>query len=162
MRKAYQMEAELHFYDPELGTYDNALVEEKTAGLQKELDNRSKEVEELRAARQRQETLVESIIVERDMYKSIADNHAAAAGDEVDPKVTSGPQSTSTPAVGASPKGRVSDLERRAKKAEESLADLKKEFGRLVASTTAQVTGKVLTDDDQKRINEEALAKVEG
>lgn len=41
-------------------------------------------------------------------------------------------------------------------------SDLKKEFGRLVTSTTAQVTGKVLNDDDQKRINEEALAKVEG
>jgi F-type H+-transporting ATPase subunit b len=41
-------------------------------------------------------------------------------------------------------------------------ADLKREFGRLVASTTSQVTGKVLTDDDQKRINEDALAKVEG
>ncbi|MDP0499166.1 MAG: F0F1 ATP synthase subunit B [Verrucomicrobiales bacterium] len=41
-------------------------------------------------------------------------------------------------------------------------AELKGEFGRLVAATTAQVTGKVLTSDDQKRINEEALAKVEG
>lgn len=40
-------------------------------------------------------------------------------------------------------------------------AELKREFGRLVASTTAQVTGKVLTDDDQKRINEDALATVE-
>lgn len=40
-------------------------------------------------------------------------------------------------------------------------ADLKREFGRLVAATTAQVTGKVLTPDDQKRINEDALAKVE-
>lgn len=40
-------------------------------------------------------------------------------------------------------------------------AELKKEFGRLVTSTTANVTGKVLTDDDQKRINEEALASVE-
>jgi len=39
--------------------------------------------------------------------------------------------------------------------------ELKREFGRLVASTTAQVTGKVLTDDDQKRINEDALATVE-
>jgi len=38
---------------------------------------------------------------------------------------------------------------------------LKKEFGRLVTNTTANVTGKVLTDDDQKRINEEALASVE-
>ncbi len=39
-------------------------------------------------------------------------------------------------------------------------ADLKQEFGRLVAATTAGVTGKVLTDDDQRRINEEALSKV--
>lgn len=39
--------------------------------------------------------------------------------------------------------------------------ELKREFGRLVASTTAQVTGKVLTADDQKRINEDALAIVE-
>lgn len=41
-------------------------------------------------------------------------------------------------------------------------ADLKNEFGRLVAATTAQVTGKILNSDDQKRINEEALAKVGG
>lgn len=41
-------------------------------------------------------------------------------------------------------------------------AELKKEFGRLVTSTTAQVTGKVLTDEDQSRINQEALSKVEG
>jgi F-type H+-transporting ATPase subunit b len=40
--------------------------------------------------------------------------------------------------------------------------ELKREFGRLVAATTAQVTGKVLSADDQKRINEDALAKVEG
>lgn len=39
--------------------------------------------------------------------------------------------------------------------------ELKREFGRLIASTTAQVTGKVLTLDDQKRINEDALAGVE-
>src|SRR5690606_36302210 len=40
-------------------------------------------------------------------------------------------------------------------------AELRKEFGRLVTATTAQVTGKVLSDDDRKRINEEALIKVE-
>ncbi len=38
--------------------------------------------------------------------------------------------------------------------------ELKREFGRLVAATTSQVTGKVLTLDDQHRINEEALSKV--
>jgi F-type H+-transporting ATPase subunit b len=40
-------------------------------------------------------------------------------------------------------------------------AELKREFGRLVTATTAQVTGKVLNADDQKRINDEALTKVE-
>ncbi len=39
-------------------------------------------------------------------------------------------------------------------------AELKREFGRLVAATTSQVTGKVLTPEDQHRINEEALSKV--
>ena len=39
-------------------------------------------------------------------------------------------------------------------------AELKREFGRLVAATTSQVTGKVLTPEDQARINEEALSKV--
>jgi F-type H+-transporting ATPase subunit b len=41
-------------------------------------------------------------------------------------------------------------------------AELKREFGRLVVAATSQVTGKVLSADDQKRINEDALVKVEG
>jgi F-type H+-transporting ATPase subunit b len=45
---------------------------------------------------------------------------------------------------------------------ERLIGEIKREFGRLVAATTSQVTGKVLTDDDQRRINEEALARVEG
>jgi len=44
---------------------------------------------------------------------------------------------------------------------EQMAAELRREFGRLVATTTAQVTGKILTDDDRRRINEESLAKVE-
>ncbi len=56
------------------------------------------------------------------------------------------------------------------KKAEEAarsernqiVAELKQDFGRLVAATTAGVTGKVLTEADNKRINEEALAAIEG
>ncbi len=36
------------------------------------------------------------------------------------------------------------------------MADLKREIGRLVVDTTSKVTGKVLTPDDQKRLNEEA------
>jgi F-type H+-transporting ATPase subunit b len=42
------------------------------------------------------------------------------------------------------------------------ITELKSEFGRMVALTTSQVTGKVLTPEDQRRINEDALTKVEG
>ncbi len=42
------------------------------------------------------------------------------------------------------------------------VAELKQDFGRLVAATTANVTGKVLNDDDNKRINEEAVASIQG
>ena len=37
-------------------------------------------------------------------------------------------------------------------------AEIKQEFGRLIALTTANVTGKVLNEDDKQRINQEALA----
>ena len=42
------------------------------------------------------------------------------------------------------------------------VAELKQDFGRLVAATTAGVTGKVLTEEDNKRINDEAVASIEG
>lgn len=55
----------------------------------------------------------------------------------------------------------LSKAEAQAKAEREQIsAELKKEFGRLVADTTGQVTGKVLTDEDKSRINEEALTKV--
>lgn len=38
--------------------------------------------------------------------------------------------------------------------------ELKREFGRLVAATTTQVTGKVLSPEDQQRLNDEAISKV--
>jgi len=63
----------------------------------------------------------------------------------------------------ASAQGILAKAEEAAKAERNAMqAELKKEFGRLVTATTATVTGKVLNDDDQKRINEEALATVEG
>jgi F-type H+-transporting ATPase subunit b len=40
------------------------------------------------------------------------------------------------------------------------MQSLKRELGRLVIDTTAKVTGKVLTPDDQKRLQEEAARQV--
>jgi F-type H+-transporting ATPase subunit b len=39
---------------------------------------------------------------------------------------------------------------------ERTMTQLKRELGRLVVDTTAKVTGKVLTQDDQRRLQEEA------
>lgn len=113
---------------------ENRVVEEKTAELKRELEMASAQVEELRAARQRQEVMVESIINERDMYKSIA----TGGGTEPMP---SAPMATSTPgaplksgdATISSPspaktKTPYHELEKKAISAEASLAEVKKEF----------------------------------
>jgi len=43
---------------------------------------------------------------------------------------------------------------------ERTMAELKRELGRLVVDTTAKVTGKVLTRDDQRRLQEEAARQL--
>jgi F-type H+-transporting ATPase subunit b len=43
---------------------------------------------------------------------------------------------------------------------ERTMADLKRELGRLVVETTAKVTGKVLTTEDQRRLQEEANRQI--
>jgi F-type H+-transporting ATPase subunit b len=43
---------------------------------------------------------------------------------------------------------------------DQMLADLKREVGRLVIQTTAAVTGKILTPDDQRRLAEETARQV--
>jgi F-type H+-transporting ATPase subunit b len=40
------------------------------------------------------------------------------------------------------------------------LADLKREVGHLIIETTSRVTGKILTPDDQRRINEETASQI--
>ena len=58
--------------------HESSLVEEKTAELRQELDTAMRQVEEMRAARERQQLMVENIIQQRDMYKSMASGPAAA------------------------------------------------------------------------------------
>jgi F-type H+-transporting ATPase subunit b len=43
---------------------------------------------------------------------------------------------------------------------ERTMAELKRELGRLVVETTAKVTGKVLTSEDQRRLQEEAARQL--
>ena len=46
--------------------------------------------------------------------------------------------------------------------ADQIKTELKQEFGRLIVATTAKVTGKVLSADDQQRLNDEAAREVAG
>ncbi len=56
----------------------------------------------------------------------------------------------------------LTKAEERARVEREQLAaELKRDFGRLVTATTAKVSGKVLDDEDQRRINEEALTSIQ-
>jgi F-type H+-transporting ATPase subunit b len=43
---------------------------------------------------------------------------------------------------------------------ERTMAELKRELGRLVVNTTAKVTGKVLTPEDQRRLQDEAARQI--
>ena len=43
---------------------------------------------------------------------------------------------------------------------ERTMTELKRELGRLVINTTAKVTGKVLTSEDQKRLQDEAARQI--
>ena len=43
---------------------------------------------------------------------------------------------------------------------EKLMTELKQDFGRLLVDTTSKVTGKVLNDDDQERINKDAAAQI--
>jgi F-type H+-transporting ATPase subunit b len=43
---------------------------------------------------------------------------------------------------------------------ERTMSQLKRELGRLVIDTTAKVTGKILTPDDQRRLQEEASRQI--
>ena len=67
------------------------MVEERTADLKRELDSVKSELEVLMDTRKRQEALVENIVAQRDMYKSMAESQ----------NETSVPMETSTPKIGA-------------------------------------------------------------
>ena len=74
------------------------LVEERTADLKKELDDAKEQLEDLTEARRRQEVLVENIILQRDMYKSMAE--AGGSKDQQPPPSTlNTPLASSTPGI---------------------------------------------------------------
>jgi len=92
---------------------ESALVEEKTAEVRQELDTALRQVEELRSARERQKLMVENIIQQRDLYKSMCGAGKEAAHTQGNKKVETVANE---------------DSDKRVKEVESQLCEVKKDF----------------------------------
>ena len=115
---------------------ESSLVEEKTAEVRQELDIALRQVEELRAARERQQLTVENIIQQRDLYMSMC------AGRE---QLPAAPDKKVESAVGSTD---------REKALKTSLDELKKEFAEYKEEKSANYA---LLDADYKKVREDLL-----
>jgi F-type H+-transporting ATPase subunit b len=120
------------------------VLEERKKRIKEGLDNAEKIKQDLANAQAKAHELM--IQAGQEASKMIEEARAAAA------KVQ---EQETQKAIAAAQS--IVDKARQATQAEHArmLAELRREVGRLVVDTTAKVTGKVLTLDDQKRLAEE-------
>jgi F-type H+-transporting ATPase subunit b len=127
-------------YKPVLG-----VLEERRQRIAEGLANAEKMKQELANARARADEILNQANAQAS--KMIEDARTAAA--KVQEQETQKAIATANDLV---------DKARQAMEAEHNrmLVELRREVGRLVVNTTAKVTGKILTNDDQQRLAEEA------
>jgi F-type H+-transporting ATPase subunit b len=121
-----------------------AVLDERKKRIKESLDNAEKVKRELASAQAKAHEMM--VQAGREASKMIEEARAAAA------KVQ---EQETQKAIAAAQS--IVDKANQATQAEHArmLAELRREVGRLVVNTTAKVTGKVLTLDDQKRLVEE-------
>jgi F-type H+-transporting ATPase subunit b len=121
-----------------------AVLEERKQRIQESLENAEKTKQELATAQAK----AHEIMVQAGQQANKLIEEARAAAAKVQEQETQKAIATAQSIV---------DKARQAAQAEHArmLTDLRREVGRLVVDTTAKVTGKVLTMDDQKRLAEE-------
>jgi F-type H+-transporting ATPase subunit b len=128
-----------------------AILEKRRQQIAESLSNAEKIKAELaRTEAQRQEKLAE---VNALTTKMIEEARAAAkrVGDTETQK-----------AIAAAEQVLVKAREAAERDHDRMLAELKRDVGRLVVQTTATVTGKILTPEDQQRLTEEAAKQLAG
>ena len=126
-----------------------ALLEERKARIAEGEDNLERIKKDLAESDERVKTLLNEANTRAEKLITEARESAEAVrGKKVEEATTEATQIIS--------KAReASQLEH-----ERLMAELKRDFSRLVVDTTSKVTGKVLNTDDQKRINEETAAQI--
>jgi len=120
------------------------MLEERKKRIKEGLDNAEKIKQELANT----QTKTHEIMVQAGQQAAKMIEEARAAAAKVQERETQKALAVAQAIV---------DKARQATQAEHArmLADLRREVGRLVVNTTAKVTGKVLTIEDQKRLAEE-------
>ena len=125
------------------------MLEERRQQIAKGLANAEQTKNELaRTEAQRREVLDQA---NSQASKLIEEAHAAAARVQ---------EQETRKAIAAAEQIIVRAKEASAQERTRILAELKSEFGRLVVQTTASVTGKILTAEDQQRLAEETARQV--
>jgi F-type H+-transporting ATPase subunit b len=125
------------------------MLEERRQQIAQGLADRKKiEAEMAQTEVQRQEILVRA---NRQATKLIEEAHAAAAHVQ---------QQETQKAIAAAEQIIAKAHEVAAQDHARMLNDLKREVGRLVVQTTATVTGKILTPEDQRRLAEETAKRL--
>jgi F-type H+-transporting ATPase subunit b len=128
-----------------------AMLEERRQRITEGLAKAEKIKAELaRTEAQRQETMVQA---NAQANKLIEEARAAAARVQ---------EQETQKAIAAAEQIIAKAREAAAQDHAHMLAELKREVGRLVVQTTATVTGKILTPEDQRRLAEETAKQVEG
>ena len=126
-----------------------AMLEERRQRIAESLANAEKIKKELaRAEAQRQEILTQA---NAQAAKFIEEARAAAGRVR---------EQETQKAISEAEQILIKAREAAAREHERMLAELKHEVGRLVVQTTATVTGKILTPEDQKRLAEETARQV--
>ena len=126
-----------------------AVLEERRQRIQEGLLNAEKIKQQLAEAEQRHADILAKANAQAQKMIDDARESAAHVGERKEQEAIAAAEQIIAKAHEASA------LER-----EKTMAELKHELGRLVVETTAKVTGKVLTPEDQKRLQEEAARQV--
>jgi F-type H+-transporting ATPase subunit b len=127
------------------------MLEERRERIAEGLANAEKIKQELaQTEQQRQEVMVQANV---QATKLIEEARAAAARVQ---------EAETQKAIAAAEQIIAKAREAAAQDHARMLAELKREVGRLVVQTTATVTGKILTPEDQRRLAEETAKQVNG
>jgi F-type H+-transporting ATPase subunit b len=126
-----------------------AVLEERRQRIAESLRNAEKIKEQLAEAEKRQAEILAKANAEA---QKMIDEARESAAHVADRKLQE--------AIVAAEQIMAKAREASALEHERTMAQLKHELGRLVVETTAKVTGKVLTSDDQRRLQEEATRQL--